>query len=147
SPRQRERWRPRLPSPGLTHRLPAAHGFIAPPTAGPRSWRRPPLAHATPLHPWNQGTCEDADVGREVTRWPRRSARSIIASRDAHRRGTLQWYMLQASSTSAGPPIVDGRCRPLSGERPTGTDRCIATALCDHHATAHVQGDEVNMGY
>jgi hypothetical protein len=34
-------------------------------------------------------------------------------------------YMFQASSTSAGPPILYGRIRPISGALPKGTEKFI----------------------
>jgi hypothetical protein len=39
------------------------------------------------------------------------------------RRVALQLYIPQASSTSAGPPILYGRIRPMAGALPTGTER------------------------
>ena len=84
---------------------------------------RLPLDHATALQHRRQGVCEDADVMLRGHKWPRRSARPMISSRGSHRRGALQWYMLQASFTSAGPPILYGRFRPISGELPKGTYR------------------------
>jgi hypothetical protein len=33
--------------------------------------------------------------------------------------------MLQASSTSAGPPILSGRIRPMAGALPQGTEKLI----------------------
>jgi hypothetical protein len=33
--------------------------------------------------------------------------------------------MLQVSSTSAGPPILYGRIRPMAGALPQGTEQCI----------------------
>jgi hypothetical protein len=35
----------------------------------------------------------------------------------------MQWYRLQASSTSAEPPILYRRIRPIVGELPKGTYR------------------------
>jgi len=56
--------------------------------------------------------------------WPRRSVRPTSASRRSHWSAQLPLCLLQVSSTSAGPPILYGRLRPMAGTRPTGTERC-----------------------
>jgi hypothetical protein len=35
----------------------------------------------------------------------------------------MQLYILQDSSTSAHPPIVSRRMRPIAGAQPTGTEK------------------------
>ena len=57
---------------------------------------------------------EDTDVMLSDHRWPRRSARPMSASRGSPRSATLQLCMLQASATSADPPILYGRIRPIA---------------------------------
>jgi hypothetical protein len=93
---------------------PRSHG-VGPP--------RLPLDHATALQHRRQGACEDSDVMRRGHPWPRLAARPMSSALGSHRRGTLEWYRLQASSTSARPPILDGRIRPISGARPKGTKK------------------------
>ena len=56
--------------------------------------------------------------------WPSPSVRPTSASRRSHWIAKLPLCLLQASSTSAGPPILYGRLRPMAGARPTGTERC-----------------------
>src|SRR5262249_1373001 len=75
----------------------------------------PPPDH-TPAPHRRHGACEEADVMLRGHKGPRRSARPRIAPSGSHMRGAGQGYMLSAASTSAGPPILDGRVRPMSGE-------------------------------
>jgi hypothetical protein len=44
-------------------------------------------------------------------------SKAMSSSLGSHRKGALPWYMLQASSTSVGPPILYGRIRPIAGAR------------------------------
>ena len=69
--------------------------------------------------------CEDADVRLSGHPWPRQSARPMSASRGSSRSAALPLCLLQASATSAGPPIVSGRLRPLASVLLTGTGRFI----------------------
>jgi hypothetical protein len=86
---------------------------------------RLPLDHATALQHRRQGACEDSDVMLRGHPWPRPSARPMISALGSHRRGRMQLYILQVSSTSADPPIWYGRIRPIAGARPKGTEKCI----------------------
>ena len=51
--------------------------------------------------------------------------KAMISSVGSHRKDALQKYMPQASSTSADPPILDGRIRPISDDLPKGTYKFI----------------------
>jgi hypothetical protein len=84
--------------------------------------RRLPRDHATALQHRRQGACEDADVMRRGYTWPRLSKAHDRCLRFSQEWDGI-WYLLQASSTSAGPPILYGRIRPLSGERPKATEK------------------------
>jgi hypothetical protein len=48
-------------------------------------------------------------------------SKAMSSSLGSHRKDALEWYMLQAASTSGGPPILYGRIRPIAGELPKGT--------------------------
>jgi hypothetical protein len=74
---------------------------------------RLPLAHATALQHWRQGVGADADVMLSGHPRPRQSASPMIAFLGSYRRAARQLCLLQASSTSAGPPILSGRIRPI----------------------------------
>ena len=82
---------------------------------------RLPLDHTRALQHRRQSTCEDSGVMLRGHQWPRRSARLMISALGSPRRTALLWYMLQASSTSAEPPILYGRSRPMAGALPKDT--------------------------
>jgi len=86
---------------------------------------RLPLDHDAALQHRRQSACEASNVRLSDHTWPRRSARPMSASRGSPRSAALQLCLLQASSTSAGPPILYGRIRPMAGALPQGTEQCI----------------------
>src|SRR5262249_55365221 len=85
------------------------------------------LDHATACQHRRPGRNEDAAVIRRDHTWPRRSARPMLSLPGCRLGGVMEGYLLWVVATSARLPILYGRCRPLSGARPTGTYRCRAT--------------------
>jgi len=69
-------------------------------------------------------------------------SKAMISSLGSHRKDALQWYMLQASSTSAGPPILHGRIRPISGALPKGV---VYTTAADNSVAYLGPADNVSI--
>ena len=98
-----------------------------------RSWRRPsrlPLAYATALQHRRQSAGENSYGMLRGHPWLRRAARRRLAAHGSRRQGALQWYRLQAASTSADPPILHRRIRPMGGHGPQACSRASTPTIC-----------------